>query len=93
MGSTPGRDYHGDKFIDMPNHKGKSREELESLRTNPLLLVYELDPNYVTKGVSYEPGDRRFLDPNGRGVVVYVLVMPAQSRPRYKGLVNSTIAP
>lgn len=91
-GSTPDRDYLGDKFIDMPNHKGKSREDLNAQRANPLLLIYELDPNYVTKGVSYEPGHRRFLDLAGRGIVVYVLVMPAQRRPRYKGLVNSTVA-
>ena len=92
-GSIPERNYLGDRFIDFANHEGKSRMDLQKERKRPLLLLYELDPNYISKpALSYVPGDARYIDLAGRGIIVYAMMMPSLNRPRLKGLVNSTIS-
>jgi hypothetical protein len=93
-GSTPDRSYLGDRFIDFSEHKGKTADDLQKLRQSPLLLIYELDPNYICKKplhLSFSPGEMRHIDLKGRGIIVYALMMPTNNRPRWKGLYNSTV--
>jgi hypothetical protein len=86
--------YLGDEFIDQPDHSA-GREVLKRQRINSLLLIYELDPNYITRNpnvLSYEKGDERFLElTDDRGIIVYSLHFPKLNRPRVKGFRNTTL--
>lgn len=88
-------DYLGDDFIDQPDHSA-GREVLKGERINSLLLIYELNPNYITKNpnvLSYEEGDERFLELiDGRGIIVYSLHFPKSKRPpRIRGFQPGTL--
>ena len=81
--------YQGDRYIDFSEalHATKSAEELKISRNKMCLLIYELDPNYVKKGVFFEPGDERHLDTSA-GIIALSLITPENATSGIRAWVN-----
>lgn len=84
-----GGNYLGDRYIDFSEaaHASKSAEELKMNREKMLLLVYELDPNYVKKGIRFEPGDDRYLNTSA-GIIALSLITPENATSGVRAWVN-----
>ena len=81
--------YLGDRYIDFSEalHASKSAEELKISRKKMCLLIYELDANYVKKGVFFEPGDERYLDTSA-GIIALSLITPENATSGIRAWVN-----
>lgn len=82
--------YQGDRFIDMPSssHNAYSIETLREFRKDVLLLIYQLDPNYINKSARFIPGDSRYLDTDA-AIVSMSLVVPESSNSNIRAWINS----
>ena len=82
--------YQGDRFLDMSpeEHSTQSIEILKSKRQDVLLLIYQLDPNYINKHTQFTPGDHRYIDTRA-GIVSLSLIVPESTSTGIRAWVNS----